>query len=292
MPDYRASSDHDELLSYYEGFDEDNRLTSGVGLLEFARMQELILRFLSSPPGVVLDVGGGPGRYACWLARNGYEVHLVDPVRKHVDQARKASNSQPDYPLASIIQGDARSLRREEESVNALLLMGPLYHLPDRDQRLMALREANRVLKPGGMLVAKAINRFASLMDGLISGYIDDPSFIPVLCRDLDDGQHWRDENTSKYFTTSFFHLPEELEAEVLEAGFEQKGLYSVQGPGRMARDLDMRMSDPAKRAQLLDLIRTVEQEKTLLGIASHFVVVAQKPSKLKATVTPRFLES
>ena len=272
-----APIEHGEVISYYEHFDEESRLTRGSGLLEFARMQELIRRFLPPPPGVVLDVGGGPGRYSCWLARSGYEVHHVDPVLKHMEQAREASARQPDHPLASATQGDARSLDHSECSADAVLLMGPLYHLPVRDDRLAALRETHRVLKPGGLLFAKAVNRFASLLDSLREGYIDDPIFAPILRRDLEEGQHRGAPGSSAYFTTAFFHLPEELEAEVLSGGFRQKGLYSVQGPGALAKDLTDRMADPAKRAQLLDLIRSVEQERTLLGVASHFVVVAEK---------------
>lgn len=63
-------------------------------------MRDLIGRFLARPLGAVLDVGGGPGRYACWLAATGYQVHLVDPVRKLVEQARTASAAQRDRPLA------------------------------------------------------------------------------------------------------------------------------------------------------------------------------------------------
>ena len=277
MAETETPFEHTEVLSYYDAFDEEGRLARGAGLLEFVRMQELIRRFTPSPPRVVLDVGGGPGRYSCWLARSGYEVHLVDPVAKHIKQAREASASQPEHPLASVVQGDARSLNHGDGSADAVLLMGPLYHLPLRDDRLMALREARRVLKPGGVLFAKAINRFASPLNGLTKGLIDDPDFLPILRRDLQEGQHRSEPDTTAYFTTAFFHRPEELEAEIHEVGFDQRSVLSVEGPGEVAINLEERMSDPTKRAQLLDLIRSVEQEKTLMGVSSHFVVVATK---------------
>ena len=84
----------------------------------------------------------------CWLAAGGYDVHLVDPVPRHVEQALAASAPQPDHPLASAAVGDARSLPHGQGTADAVLLMGPLYHLPAREQRLAALREALRVLKP------------------------------------------------------------------------------------------------------------------------------------------------
>ena len=278
MIDRDADEGQSKVFSYYEDFDESARLTKdGTGLLEFARMQEIIGRVIEPPPKVFLDVGGGPGRYSCWLARNGYEVHLVDPVPKHVEQARVASASQPQYPLASVAEGDARSLHHPDASADVLLLMGPLYHLPDREHRRQALLEAHRVLKPGGMLLATAVNRFASLVDGLVSGYIDDPAFISLLDRDLADGRHLPETNIPGYFTTAYLHRPEELETEVAEAGFRQIDLLSVQGPGEYTADLEERLSDPVRREQLLDLIRRVEREKTLLGMASHFVVIAER---------------
>ena len=148
-----ADSPEEKILSYYEEFEERSRLLTGAGLLKFVRIQEIIVRSASPPPRVVLDVGGGPGRYSCWLARLGYEVHLIDPVSRYLEQAREASASQPGHPLATVSGGDARLLRNADESVDLLLLMGPLYHLPAREQRLLALCEACRVLREGGILI-------------------------------------------------------------------------------------------------------------------------------------------
>ena len=273
MPD-RAGG---ETGAYYGRSDEENRRTRGSGLLEFARIQDILHRFLPPPPKVVLDVGGGSGPYSCWLARDGYETHLVDPVPKHLDQAHRASTSQPAHPIASIREGDARSLDQDDESVDVVLLMGPLYHLTSREDRIKALGESNRVLRVGGLVVAKAINRFASLFDGLTSGHIDDPSFIPILEHDLDEGQHRNPEGHEDYFTTAFFHRPEELEAEVRDAGFTVKELVAVQGPSWLAKDFSERWSDSSKRAELLRLIRMVEGESSLLGVSQHFVVLGQK---------------
>ena len=93
-------------------------------------------------PAMIIDAGGGAGAYACWLAVKGYQVHLIDPVTKHVEQARAASAKQSAHPLASAEIGDARSLQQSDGSADAVLLLGPLYHLVDKEDRLAALREA------------------------------------------------------------------------------------------------------------------------------------------------------
>ena len=133
------------------------------------------------------------------------------------------------------------------------------------------------MLKRGGILIATAINRFASQVDGLMNEYIDDPTFMTILHRDISDGRHLPEGHFQEYFTTAFFHRPEEVESEIIKAAFNLKGLFSVQGPGEYATDLGDRMTDPRKREQLLDLIRLVEQERTLMGMASHLVAAAEK---------------
>src|SRR5579884_2126100 len=100
----------DRILNFYSAAEEASRLQIGWFQLEYARTQELILRYLPPAPGTIIDAGGGGGIYACWLAARGYRVHLIDPVPKHVDQARAASDKQPEHPLASAEVGDARRL--------------------------------------------------------------------------------------------------------------------------------------------------------------------------------------
>ena len=108
-----------EIINHYEGGIELHRLSKGTGLLELFRTQEIIKRYLF-PPGIILDIGGGPGIYSCWLARQGYEVHLIDATPLHIEQARRASHRQPHHPIASITLGDARKLNWKNASVDAI----------------------------------------------------------------------------------------------------------------------------------------------------------------------------
>lgn len=146
-------------------------------------------RLLPSPPAAVLDVGGGPGTYAAPLARRGYRVHLVDPVPLHVEQAREVAGSAPAAGFTALA-GDARHLDEPDQSQDAVLLFGLLYHLTGQADRRQALEEARRVPRPGGRLLAMAVCRFASLLDGLYAGWLDDPDFRPIVEQDLADGQH------------------------------------------------------------------------------------------------------
>jgi ubiquinone/menaquinone biosynthesis C-methylase UbiE len=221
-----------EVVDHYAEGREVERLTLGHGLLEAERNRELLLRHLPPAPGVVLDVGGGPGAYACWLAELGHAVHLVDPMPLHVEQAREASARHPSRRLASIALGDARRLDVPDASVDAVLLMGPLYHLTERGDRLGALREARRVLRPGGLVFAVGVSRFASLLSGLAAGLLGDPIAAGIVAADLRTGQHRNPTGEPEWFTTAYFHHPEELRGEVCAAGFEVVEIAGVQGPG------------------------------------------------------------
>jgi len=262
-----------EVLAHYENTTEEGRLQSGWGVLELARTQELILRHLPPPPCRILDVGGGTGVYSYWLAERGYEVHFLDLVPAQVEQVRKRPGR-----ITSIAVGDAQALTQPDDSFDAVLLLGPLYHLTARPARLKALAEARRVLRPGGLLFASAISHFASLLDSLVSGFIDDPQFVPIVQQDLRDGQHRNPTGNPLYFTTAFFHRPEELREEVLAAGLTLLELTAIEGPGWLAKDFAQRWADESRRGQLLEWVRTVEHEPALMGLSLHLLAIARHP--------------
>lgn len=259
---------------YTSAFDERDRLASGVGELERVRTQELLTRHLPAAPATVLDVGGAAGVYALWLARLGYQVHLVDPVARHVEQARAASEAQPSHPIASCSVGDARSLSFTSSSADAVLLLGPLYHLTSRADRVAALVEARRVLKPGGLVVAAGISRFASMLACLSEGLLSDPDFLSIVRQDLRDGQH-RNPTDKPYFTTAYFHHPDEFRSELAEAGFTLDAFVAVEGPAMWMPNFAANWAAPQKREVILELIRATEDEVALAATGSHFLGIA-----------------
>ncbi|MBD2337061.1 class I SAM-dependent methyltransferase [Calothrix sp. FACHB-156] len=267
----------DEALSHYEIGVEQERLSQGTGLLEFVRTQEIISRYLPPAPAVIFDVGGGAGIYSYWLAQQGYEVHLIDAVPLHIEQAQRFAEAQPDYPLASLTVGDARQLNRADHSVDAVLLLGPLYHLIERTERILALREAYRILKPGGFVFAAAISRFASTLDGLFQGYLADPEFVKIVQQDLIDGQHRNPNNHPAYFTTAFLHHPDELQAEIEAAGLDYEITLAIEGPGWLLQNFDEHWHDLSRRQQLLQAIRWLEAEASTLGMSAHIIAIARK---------------
>jgi ubiquinone/menaquinone biosynthesis C-methylase UbiE len=264
-----------DVIAYYESFREQERLERGIGLLEFERTLDVFRRTLPAPPATILDVGGGPGVYACRLAAQGYETHLIDPVPMHIQQARWSSSMQPSHPVKSIEIGDARQLTQVDSSADAVLFMGPLYHLTKFAERQTALAEARRVLKPGGVLIASAICRYASLFDGLHRGLMDDPRFPPILHADLKTGLHRNVSGNPEFFTEAYFHQPEELREEIRSAGFYNVRVLAAEGPGWLASDLDRRLGNPKELSQLLELLRELEAVPELLAASPHLLVSA-----------------
>jgi len=265
-----------QIAVHYElGLEEGRLFRNGEPRLEFVRTMELLERFLPPPPQRILDVGGGTGIYAARLAKSGYQVHLVDLMERHINEATARAALQPAHSFSAAV-GDARQLLENDQSYDAVLLLGPLYHLVERSDRLRALREARRVVRPSGLVVAATISRFASLFDGLKRNLLSDPEFRPIVEQDLLDGQHRNADPAGRpeFFTTAYFHHPGEIAEEFEEADLRVDGLFGIEGPGWL---LEEQWDDPASRQGLLFAARALEQEPTALALNSHLLGVGRR---------------
>lgn len=266
----------DGLQSHYELGFEEGRLDRPLGIVEFERTKEIIGRHLQAPPARVADIGGGPGRYAVWLAARGYEVVHRDVVPLHVDQARAAARGAGVTVDAAV--GDARQLDLPDASVDSVLLLGPLYHLNARADRVRCLEEARRVLKPRGLAFVAAISRWAprlhaEMVSALYREYPNMRAEVPGV------------EATGilpPLFPGSFLaycHRPDELCAEVEDAGLDCVDLVSVEGIAFAIADLETRLEDELDRAVVFDALRATERVPELLGMGPHLLATAQRRS-------------
>ena len=262
-----------EILRYYEAGQEAGRLDIPFCRWEKIRTLDLLTRFLPPPPALVLDIGGAAGAYAFPLAEMGYIVDLVDPVPLHIEQAKQLAATVQRAPRTVQI-GDARAIPADTGAADAVLLFGPLYHLTGADDRLQAIREAHRVLRSGGVLLAVVISRFASALDGIGRGLIRDSDFVPIVEQDLKTGQHRNETRNLDYFTTAYFHHPDELKSELLNGGFPAPRLCAVEGPLWTVPEF----TASEEQQRLMTIVRALENEPTLIGASAHIMGIGTRP--------------
>jgi len=264
--------DNSKIKSYYtDSYDEDGRMKRNQ--LEFIRSKEIISRYLSVTPMKIADIGGATGVYSYWLASQGHDVHLLDFTPSHIVQAKEYGKNH-NLSLASYHCGDARHLPYEDNCFDVVLLMGPLYHLQDKNDRLLCLSEAKRILKTGGVLMCALISRYASLMDGFGEMLINDERFINILDGGLENGQHSPGE--TPFFTSAFFHTPNDIKNELITSGFSDIDLISVEGFAR-AVNTDELLKNAEHKNLFLEYIKRTERVPELMGMADHFFAITRK---------------
>jgi ubiquinone/menaquinone biosynthesis C-methylase UbiE len=240
---------------------------------EFAVTLRALRDHLPPPPARVLDCGGGPGRYSIELAQRGYDVTLFDlsPECLRLAQSKAAEAG----GQLCFEQGTATDLARfADNTFDAVLLMGPLYHLLEERERLQALAEACRVLKPGGTLFAAFITRYAPFR------YVaaDEPDYII---------QH--PEEAERILSTgvlppregggfiAYFAHPVEVGPLVTRSGFEIVTILGVEGLVSMIEAGVNALSGPAWEAWV-DLNYRVAADPSIHGGVEHLLVIALKP--------------
>lgn len=265
--------DVNRVIDYYSDFCEDTRLTDSP--LEFLRTKVLISRCLKQTPMNILDVGGATGAYSFWLAEMGHRVSLADFTAKHIEIAtQKASISGIKLEAATV--ADARSLPFEDNSFDMVLLMGPLYHLTDSADRHKALSEAARVLRQPGTLICSYISRFASMLDGFFAGMGLDPAFQSIMQTDLTTGVHRNSTDNRMYFTDAYLHHPSEVSPELNAAGFSFEDLFAIESFGSVIPNMCENLKNETYRETLLQIIRLVEKDSSLIGLSNHLLAIAK----------------
>jgi SAM-dependent methyltransferase len=261
------------MFAYYERGAEHGRLDEPQGQLEFARTRQIISRHLPPPPATVADIGGGPGRYALWLATLGYRVLHRDVVPLHVDQLMRQAAGNPRIESAV---ADARDPYLDPGSADAVLLLGPLYHLERRADRVDALAAAARVVRPGGPVFAAAISRWAARLDGVLRNRLYQAT---PLAESLLTGSERNGRLTplSPGEFTGYTHRPGQLRAEITASGLLPIDLVSVEGPAFLLGDLGQRLASDQDRRVVLDTAAALERVPELIGIGPHLLATARR---------------
>ena len=238
---------------------------------EFAVTMKALEEFLPPAPHGIIDIGGGPGRYAIALAAKGYRVTLLDLAESNLHLARQKA-SEFGVRLERILQGNALDLTLyPDHSFDAALLMGPLYHLHQKSDRIIAVREARRVLKPGGLIFATFITRYAPFRDYAAS----DPQAV------FDEREQWNQMlqdglNFGEGFPDANFSLPKD-DIQLMESeGFTTLQILGVEGIAAGHEDkLNLLQGDAWE--YWVDLNYTFASDPALHAAADHLLYIGRK---------------
>lgn len=264
-----------ELEAFYNQASEETRLDSGMGFFEFERIKSLIERHLFKPKATIIDVGGGTGKYSEWLAEKGHDVHLIEPVEKHLKLAQ--NRSQKLKNKFSVSLGASLDLEIENEVADLVILHGPLYHLQKKEDRLQTIREAKRVLKKGGIILGFAINSSASTVAGLMQGLVHKKPFLEMCKTELTSGIHNPPKEFPWLLADGFYHKPKQLKKEFTSQGMEIVNLFAVEGMIWLDNEYFANMLNPTKKQTLLSLLALTEKDESVLSFSPHMMLVAKK---------------
>lgn len=268
MPD---PSPLDAVQAYYDarGESEWHRLDNPY---EGAVEQELHRRaFLELVPegARILDLGGGPGRWTIWLAGRGHRVVLADLSEVMLEIARRELAG-AGVEAEAVLKVDARDLGRfTDGEFDAVLALGPFYHLVAAADRARAAAEIHRVLRPGGLLVATVMTRYSWLVGQMLES---GSRRLAAARRLLDDGVY-RNEEPGR-FTEAYLHRPPEVAPFFERAGFETVRLMASQSFLYLVQEqvADLRERDPEGYDALLDMAYSAATDPSISGISGHLL--------------------
>ena len=272
----------DAVCAYYASLGEREwaRLENpDDGAVEFAMTCHTLGVYLPSDARV-LDIGGGPGRYAIWLAQRGHRVVLADLSSDLLSAARvKIDEAGVGTMVEEIVEADARDLSHwADGSFDAVLCLGPFYHLPNPNDRSRAAAELCRVLRPGGPAFVALMPRYAFLRRTLAlpdeRHHLAQPDFVERL---LEDGVFIND--IPGRFTNGYGVRPEQVAPFFERHGFTTQTLLAAEGivVGSQRVLLELAESNPATYQAAFDVLVRTASDPSILGMAAHLLYVGRK---------------
>jgi SAM-dependent methyltransferase len=245
---------------------------------EFAITRRALTQYLPPPPARILDCGGGPGRYAIPLAQQGYDVTLFDLSAGNLDFARERAREAG--ATLRFEQGTALDLSRfDEAEFDAVLLMGPLYHLLTESERLAAMTEARRVLRAGAPLFAAFITRWAAHRDGAMK-CPNEPVEMPGLYEEIERTGLLPPRKGVKF--VAYFAHPNEVAPLVRTAALEMVESLGVEGVVSAVEDAGVNSLTGPAWEWWLETNWRAAHDPALLGASGHMLAVTRKPAELE----------
>ncbi|MCL2286703.1 MAG: class I SAM-dependent methyltransferase [Firmicutes bacterium] len=274
-------TNYEKVKSYYDVFNEWNRLDAPEGKLEFDLSMPIITSNLPSY-AEILDLGGGPGRYTIGLAKLGYSLHLADLSQTLLDEAKRKICEYQVKNVKSIHQVNAIDLAvYADGSFDAVLLFGPLYHLTNKKERTACIKEVNRVLKPNGTVFASFIPYLSGAI-GVASRMFNFPDQVEAetIKKVFDSGIF--NNNTDKGFQEGYYPASGEITALFDKHGFSKVLLRSIRGWGSGKEEQIYKLRDEhlGRYNTVIDIINKTSDDPAIIEMCSHAMYVGQKGPK------------
>ena len=270
-------TDFDRVKGYYRVFDEKNRLVnSGSGKLEYMMSMDLLKRWLPEK-GTILDLGGGAGAYSFPLAAEGYKVFLADLSEELIQQAEEQNTEAEQPVICNVVNAIDLSLYNDGQ-FDAVLVMGPLYHLLEAPEREQCIAEVNRVLKPGGIVFATFLPYLTGSI-GVVERFFGHPNQVDAdTIREVFRSGKFTNLSTAG-FQEGYYPTSEEIEELFRNHGFSKQQIRSIRGFGWGREEVLFRVKEkvPEMFEVMIDMINETAEDKAIVETCGHAVYVGRK---------------
>ncbi|HKL75780.1 MAG TPA: methyltransferase domain-containing protein [Halanaerobiales bacterium] len=265
----------DEVEKYYDqaAKEEWDRLKRHK--VEFDITKRYMQKYIA-PKSKVLDVGGGPGRYAIFLAKKGHDVTLLDLSKENIKLAKKKAEEN-NLELKKYIHGNALKLEEDvKEKFDTVLCMGPLYHLTDKNERKKVVNQCLKRLKKGGKLFVSFISAYAPTIDFIkknpeeLAKYGSD-----FLLNYLEDGKNIVSSDNPGFITAHFIN-PAEIEPFMNNFALKKEVISGIEGLTAQNEEKINKLSDKAYE-EWLDLIFETSKNPMTWASCEHLLYIGTK---------------